>query len=823
MILVKKFSILALIVALIFGVKSLALAAAAEKSEDRWLIYLYLSGNNLESSPPEGGEPAASEDLQEIANKKFDVAANDATGERFELPRYIDSNIKLPPNVKFLIQTGGCKDWFISEIPHGTIGRYIFDSDGFHYQGALKDADMGDSETLEDFLRYGKNVVEKDFKPTRRMFIFWGHGGLAAVCFDERYGHETIADRESFLDLNEIRSAFSKVFKASPNNPPFEIIGFDACTRATYDNANNIYGFARYMIASEENEPTCGWYYRDWIKAISEKPSISGKRLGTLICKSSYDYIEKELPESASEATFSVVDLSPEKWLPLRKAYNSFYKNYFKAGSENPYIYTTIEAAAIFAEHYNENRSGTNSMPGMMLDLKDFAENIKFNLLPSLNPSTRETLTKSADDLISAIDSAVVYNISGEFRAGSNGLASYYPLSKDAAEFELYAAQDVAFKYSRKLYENLIAMAGTSESAVDDNQNSSATRSGKKSAASNWREFFDLSDLHGLEVKINGKDSASNNSGDDTFEITAELTPEQMQKVSQISSVVVKGFNAANPAFGLSGKGLVYFGARPVKAELVDGSYQLTDELKATWPSLNGHFIFTLVLETRSDKFDTNGKLLRKGYTIYGVPVVLNDRPCLLKVAYFPSEQRYQIIGARPSENKGVGVTTREFLIPEKGDKIAPIFLSMMLTKNHDETALISMDSGNLHVGLGFTVGKAFTLKEEPFVSDMPLADSNSPEDIDYDENLERYYGYAMQFISPRGNVAHSQGVLFEIDEGKIDGAKVQISNPGDNEPITVTIEGEEYIYNPKTGKYFKDGEEYFLDANTGEMVKVEK
>ena len=41
------------------------------------------------------------------------------------------------------------------------------------------------------------------------------------------------------------------------------LIGFDACTRATYENANNIYGFAKYMVASEENESGYGWYYSD--------------------------------------------------------------------------------------------------------------------------------------------------------------------------------------------------------------------------------------------------------------------------------------------------------------------------------------------------------------------------------------------------------------------------------------------------------------------------------------------------------------------------------------------------------------------------------
>ena len=49
------------------------------------------------------------------------------------------------------------------DIPNNTIGRYLFDSDGFHYQGSFVDMNMGNAETLENFLRYGKDVIEKDF------------------------------------------------------------------------------------------------------------------------------------------------------------------------------------------------------------------------------------------------------------------------------------------------------------------------------------------------------------------------------------------------------------------------------------------------------------------------------------------------------------------------------------------------------------------------------------------------------------------------------------------------------------------------------------
>ena len=794
----KKISALLLIFALILSVKNFA--QAEEKSADKWLIYWYICGTDLERL--QGYR--ATEDLEEMTNLKFkpepsaDGAEIDESA-KVQFPRSIPSEeFRLSPNVKVLIQTGGAQAWRNADIPSNTIGRYIFDSDGFHYQGSFKDSDMGDAKTLEDFLRYGKDTVEKDFQPTRRMFIFWNHGGLVRVCFDERYDGES-------LDLNEIYQVFKKVYKAAPNNPPFEIIGFDACTRATYENANNLYGFARYMVASEENESLNGWYYSDWIKALSENPSMSAKNLGAIICQSSYSYMIETNHPQAVEATFSVLDLSPEKWLPLRKAYNSFNKNYFKAASKNPYIYTALDVAAHEATPYNSGYEDGIFYPGLMLDLKDFAERAKDNFPNDIDSSTRKRLTKSADDLILAIDSAVVYNVYGDLRAGSNGISTHYPLSKNNNEFELYASQNVVFKYTRELYGNLVGMAAQSNNGAADNENSRSKRS--KSSTRNWNEIFDLSDLFNLEVAVN-------ENYDDTYEISAELTKDQIKKISSIqSSTWLSIEEGGNSTFGISGEGGVMLGTSSnVRIEPNGDNYRLSNTLKPTWPSLNGHLIYAEVMEMRNDTRDANGKVIRQGYTIYGVPIMLNDTTCLLRVAYYPVEQRYQIIGARPSETRGVGRTTREFFTLKKGDKIAPIFMAVIPAEDSDvpDAEIMHITVGDIQAKFVATVGESFTLDEDPVVSEKPLGDSEN-------------YVYQFLFYSPRGNRINSKSVKFEIFDGEIFDAEKHEPSFEEDTQVKFIENDEEYTVDPKTGKIYKDGEEYIRDMRTGELVKVGK
>ncbi|MBR1761493.1 MAG: clostripain, partial [Schwartzia sp.] len=213
-------------------------------ASDTWVIYWYLCGTDLES---ELG--AASEDLAEL------------------------QKVKLPPNVKVVIQTGGANQWQTGGVPANGTGRFVYDSDGLQSLGETADADMGTGAGLSDFLRFGK----ENFSADHRVFVFWDHGGgsVGGLCLDER--------TRNMISLDDVRGAFDSVYGANPDTPPFEIIGFDACLMATVETAQMASKYADYLLASEESEPGIGWYYTDWVTLLSRNTSTPTVTLGKRI------------------------------------------------------------------------------------------------------------------------------------------------------------------------------------------------------------------------------------------------------------------------------------------------------------------------------------------------------------------------------------------------------------------------------------------------------------------------------------------------------------------------------------------------------------
>jgi len=75
----------------------------AREAQASWAVYVYMCGSDLES---EGGYATANLDALR--------------------------SIPLPENVKFIIQTGGAKKWHTQGVPNKELGRYVYDSTGFH-------------------------------------------------------------------------------------------------------------------------------------------------------------------------------------------------------------------------------------------------------------------------------------------------------------------------------------------------------------------------------------------------------------------------------------------------------------------------------------------------------------------------------------------------------------------------------------------------------------------------------------------------------------------------------------------------------------------
>ncbi|BAL81950.1 putative peptidase C11 family protein [Selenomonas ruminantium subsp. lactilytica TAM6421] len=621
------------------------------RAEDSWLVYWYVCGTDLES---EMG--AASSDLEEL------------------------QKVQLPENVKVLIQTGGTEKWQNDTVKGGVIGRYLYDKDGLHELEQAPDADMGAKDTLAAFLRYGKEKFAAD----HRVFVFWDHGGgsAAGVCKDERTGHA--------LSLNDIRGAFTAVHPASESAPPFELIGFDACLMAAYDVAGTLQGLGRYMTASEELEPGNGWNYAGWVGALGKNPAMGGAALGQVIC----DTYMKGCRDYGTEdaATMSVIDLG--KMPELRKAYEAFGLEALRQAKANPYgFFTAFGRGARQAENYG----GNTRYQGFanMVDLGDLAQKAG-GILPN-----------TANQLVQAIDQAVIYKVQGDYRNKGRGLSSFYSYDGDTDSFASYAAQQAAPLPQKCLYHYLIygQMPREGEALL------TGTAPGHSGLhvpqAAPKQKLFKVDNLEDLAVDVDAEGNSF-----------VKLTREQMDMLASIHCQLVY--------MDVDEDILLYLGSDAnIDADWEKGIFK--DNFQGTWPMLDGHPVF---VEITAEE---------EGYNIYSVPIKLNGVECNLQVTYTFADKKYHILGARRGiDSQGMG--DRNLIRLKAGDQITTLHYGMTISGDEEDLTQVEVDT--------------FTIGDQPKFAEEDMGDG--------------VYGYCFEFVTPAGDSALSKLVQFTIQDGKI-------------------------------------------------------
>lgn len=591
-------------------------------SEDEWLIYWYLCGTDLETDDGYG-----TTDLKEMMK------------------------VKLPPNVKVLIQTGGTMKWQNNFIVNDNIGRYIYDENGLRELEVIFDYDMGEWETLADFIEYGDN----NFSPDHKVFLFWDHGGgsTSGVCNDE-YSNKA-------LRLNDIRKAFETVYKPSPANPPFELIGFDACLMATYDTASTLYGLSRYMTASEETEPGIGWNYEGWIGALANNPAMGGAALGQEICDSfmqgciAYD--------SAEYATLSVIDLS--KIPELRSAYEAFGREALKHSSLNPTGFFTIFSRS--AER-SENYGGNTREQGYtnMVDLGDLAQKSKI-LLP-----------QTSQRLINAINNAVIYKVHGQYRDKGSGISGFYSYDCDKKNFMDYAKIDSAPLSLKCLFYHLIygEIPKEGKDLLAGNIPDPAKPTIIQSLYEKKAQLFDIQSLNNMPVDVDKEGYAFFN-----------LTEEEMDLLSTIHCHLIF-MDPEDDAEITLGNDM------DIIADWETGLFK--DNFRGTWPMLDGHPIYIEITAETDD------------YFLYSVPIKLNGKECNLQVVFDRYNEEYSIIGARKELND-MGMGDKNLIKLKQGDRITPILFASSYYGNDED--YVGEDS------------ETFTIGSNPQIANESLAD----------------------------------------------------------------------------------------------------
>lgn len=361
-------------------------------ADGSWAVYWYLCGSDLESN---GG--FATTDLMEMME------------------------VQLPENVNIVIQTGGSNVWQNEYMDPTKLQRWLFNSEGLQLLEEQESANMGDSQTLYEFLDFANSNYPAD----KVAVTFWNHGGgsVSGAAFDEIYGQDS-------LDLAEMYKAFDAVWPADKENPALELVGFDTCLMATVDVAAVFQNFSRYLVASEEVEPGNGWYYTGWLGELAKNPDIEADDLGIAICNSYYEGCEAV--GTQDQTTLSVTDLT--KLTPLLEAYEAFGQEALVAASQDPGFFADLGRAAAQSENYGGNtreQGYTN-----MVDMGHLARQTAW-MLPS------------AQSVSDALAQCVVYQIGGIYRAEATGLSCYYPYSGDVDDFNGYVdiGEGLAFKH----------------------------------------------------------------------------------------------------------------------------------------------------------------------------------------------------------------------------------------------------------------------------------------------------------------------------------------------------------------------------------------
>jgi hypothetical protein len=314
----------------------------------------------------------------------------------------------------------------------------------------LGEIDMGSKKSLTDFVTWGKSK----YPAKKCMLIIWDHGQgwkfsrLRKMRFPDKDRAKLTklrTDRIKMFDsLTKTKTDKSEEIALSPNESvahsiksvsndgtshsqlynraiqdglqevlagkPIDVIGFDACLMSMMETAYALRKTARVMVASPETEPGDGWDYANWLKKLTDNPTVSGKDLGKIVVDSYREtYIRKD-----EGLTLAEIDL--ETIPKLAYAVDNFAGACMKnISSEFGNILSARKECISFG--------CTDNLHG--IDMVNFCKKL------AEKPISME-LKNATDAVMAILASSILHNYAGKNRIGrlsSNGLAIYFPES----------------------------------------------------------------------------------------------------------------------------------------------------------------------------------------------------------------------------------------------------------------------------------------------------------------------------------------------------------------------------------------------------------
>lgn len=611
-------------------------AAAGET----WAVYLYLCGSDLETK-----YASASRDITEALG------------------------VELPEEVKFIILAGGSKEWKVDGIDAEATHLLRHTGTGIDVIDTPSVMNMGHPKTLHDFLK----ICEENFPADRKMLILWDHGGGSAggICYDELFDNDAL----SFAELQE---AFTVLYGESPEEKPFEIIGFDACLMATVDMAGLCAPFANYMVASQQVIPGCGWKYDGFLSALAENPDMDGEELGRVICDTYYEGCEELGLED--DITLSVINLDTIADLNLALSLLAFEG-----------ISTMLDNPSTFYAELGRGAKKADKYRNGMVDL--------FGLVGA----NSRLFPEAAEIVQEAVKDSVVYQVTGPYRRNSHGIAAFLPSSGDDAAYGNFAVasgiggaksfyhlfeplmtggfSDEAVAFMDGLPEFLTGLDTDDEEDDDDDSPGPGLTLVSPGSLAGAMNFADTS---GMGLDDHPIEFIEDDDGITSVRLTlGEEKASVLKSVTFMLALTDEKFTE-----------LLFLGEdSDADVDWDDGVF--SDNFRGVWGAIDGYYVMMHVTS------------IADGYVLYEVPLIVDEKMYNLTVAYDYDSRGYRMLAARLDDSEAGGIPSREERLLKEGDSVTTVFYK------------VDIQTGKMDL----FPNETFTLGKKPRFSELTLPD----------------------------------------------------------------------------------------------------
>ncbi len=378
----------------------------------------------------------------------------DADDKILEQDIYIDLNeaerIGSSDNVHIVAQMDRYRGGYYADGDWTSTKRFYVTQDndlqrvGSQELADLGEVNMADGNTLVDFVTWAAATFPAD----KYALIMSDHGmgwpgGWSDP--DPRVRGDTSFPLGSALGnqlyLHALDEALGAI-RSQTGIDKFELIGMDACLMGHLEVFSVLAAHARYAVASQETEPALGWAYTAFLESLKAYPSISGSELGQLIVQSYIQDDQRIVDDQAraellrqsmpmggffgmapsaqqvtqqfeQSVTLTAVDLS--KVPAIIDSLNTFAYALQSANQR------TVAQARSYAQSFT-NIFGDN-VPPAYIDLGHFAYLLK-------RESGSQAISQAADEMLAALQQAVIAEKHGAKKPGATGISFYFPNSQ---------------------------------------------------------------------------------------------------------------------------------------------------------------------------------------------------------------------------------------------------------------------------------------------------------------------------------------------------------------------------------------------------------